>query len=75
MHDKDNNPRSYIFFPGFYTLETLSYIIKNVFKEKYGITIPTQINQPTGSMIIYNTTGKKILLDEDLAIYLAMIQN
>ena len=67
IHDKDNNPCSYIFFPGFYTLETLSFIIKNIFKEKFGITIPTQINQPTGTMIIYNTTGKKMLLDEDLA--------
>ena len=41
VHDKDNNPRSYILFPGFYTLETLAYIIKNLFKEKYGITLPT----------------------------------
>ena len=34
-------------------------------KEKYGITIPTQIDQPRAAMIIHNTTGKKILLDED----------
>ena len=70
MHDKDKNPRSYLFFPGFYTLETLSFIIKNVFKEKFGITIPTQINQPRAAMVIYNTTGNKILLDEDLADFL-----
>ena len=76
VHDKDNNPRSYLFFPGFYTLETLSFIIKNVFKEKFGITIPIQINQPKAAMIIHNTTGNKILLDEDLADFLGyMIKN
>ena len=58
------------FFPGFYTLETLSYTLKNVYKEVFGITIPTQINQPTGAMVIYNKTGNKILLDEDLADFL-----
>ena len=74
VHDKDNNPRSYLFFPGFYTLETLSFIIKNVFKEKFGITIPIQINQPKAAMIIHNTTGNKILLDEDLADFLGYDQ-
>ena len=74
VHDKDNNPRSYLFFPGFYTLETLSFIIKNVFKEKFGITIPIQINQPRAAMIIHNTTGNKILLDEDLADFLGYDQ-
>ena len=74
IHDKDNSPRSYLFFPGFYTLETLSFMIKNVFREKYGITIPTQINQPRAAMIIHNTTGKKILLDEDLADFLGYDQ-
>ena len=38
-----------------------------MYKEAFGITIPTQINQPTGAMVIYNTTGDKILLDKDLA--------
>ena len=70
MDDKDKNPRSYLFFPGFYTFETLSFIIKNVVKEKFGITIPTRINQPRGAMVIHNTTGNKILLDEDLADFL-----
>ena len=70
MYDKDKNSRSYLFFPGFYTLETLSFIIKNVFKEKFGIAIPTQINQPRAAMVIHNTTGNKILLDEDLADFL-----
>ena len=70
MHDKDNNPRSYILFPGFHSLETLAYIFTNTFKANYGITIPTEINQPTGAMIIQNTTGKKLLLDEDLADFL-----
>ena len=69
-YNSKNYPRSYLFFPGFYTLETLSFTIENVFKDKFGITIPTQINQPTGAMVIYNTTGKKILLDEDLADFL-----
>ena len=67
MHDKDNNPRSYLLFPGFYTLETLAFIFENIFKERYGITLPTQIHQATGAMIVSNQTGKKVLLDEDLA--------
>ena len=67
VYDKDNNPRSYLLFLGFYTLETLAFIFENIFKEKYGITIPTQIHQPTGAMIISNKTGNKVLLDEDLA--------
>ena len=70
VHDKDNNPRSHLFSPGFYTLETLSYILENTYKQVFGITIPTQINQPTGALVIYNKTGKKILLDEDLADFL-----
>ena len=41
-YDSKNNPRSYLFFPGFYTLETLSFTIENVFKDKFGITIPTE---------------------------------
>ena len=71
VYDKDKNPRSHLFFPGFYTLETISYTLENVYKEAFGITIPTQINQPTGAMVIYNKTGNKILLDEDLADFLA----
>ena len=67
VHDKDNNPRSYLLFPGFYTLETLAFIFENVFKERYGITLPTQIHQPTGTMLVSNRTGKKVLLDKDLA--------
>ena len=70
VHDKNGNPRSHIFFPGFYTLETLSYILENTYTEVFGITIPTQINQPTAAMVIYNKTGSKILLDEDLADFL-----
>ena len=41
-----------------------------MYKEAFGITIPTKINQPTGAMVIHNTTGNKILLDEDLADFL-----
>ena len=44
VHDKNDNPRSYIFFPGFYTLETLAYFFENVFKDRYGITLPTKIH-------------------------------
>ena len=71
IYDNKKNPRSHIFLPGFYTLENLSYTIENTFKEAFGITIPSQINQPTGVMNIYNTTGNKILLDEHLADYLS----
>ena len=60
-----------LFFSGFCTLENLSYTLENTYKDAFGITIPTQINQPTGAMVIYNTTGKKILLDEDLADFLS----
>ena len=70
IYDNKKNPRSHIFLPGFYTLEKLSYTLENVYKEAFGITIPTQINQPTGAMVIYNTTGNKILLDEHLADFL-----
>ena len=70
VYDKDKNPRSHLFFPGFYTLETLSNTIENVYKKVFEITIPTQINQPTAAMILYNQTGSKILLDEDLANFL-----
>ena len=48
-------------------METLAYAFENIFKEKYNITLPTKIHQPTGAMIIINNTGKKVLLDEDLA--------
>ena len=70
VYDKNKNPRSHLFFPGFYTLETLSYILENTYTEVFGITIPAQINQPTGAMVICNKTGNKILLDEDLADFL-----
>ena len=40
VHDKDGDPRSHLFFPGFYTLENLSYILENTYKEVFGITIP-----------------------------------
>ena len=66
VHDNNNNPRSYVLFPGFYTLETLAFIFENVFKETYGITLHTQIHQPTGAMLVSNKTGKKVLLDDDL---------
>ena len=70
VHDKDGNPRSHLFFPGFYTLETLSFILENTYQEVFGITIPPQINQPTGALVIYNKTGNKMLLNQDLADFL-----
>ena len=71
IYDNKKNPRSHIFLPGFYTMENLSYTIENTFKEAFGITIPTQINQPTGVMTIYNTTGNKMLLDKHLSDFLS----
>ena len=70
VHDKNGNPRSHLFFPGFYTLETLSYILEKTYTKVFGITIPTQINQPTAALVIHNETGKKILLNQDLADFL-----
>ena len=70
VHDKNGNPRSHLFFPGFYTLETLSFILEKTYTKVFGITIPTQINQPTAALVIYNETGKKILLNPDLADFL-----
>ena len=75
VHDKNGNPRSHLFFPGFYTLETLSFILEKTYTKVFGITIPTQINQPTAALVIYNETGKKILLNPALADSLTMTKN
>ena len=61
-----NNPHTVPLLPGYYTLETLAPIIENMFKA-FDKKIPTQINQPTGAMVINNTSGHKIMLDTDLA--------
>ena len=53
--------------PGYYTLKTLSSTMENMFKKEFEIQIPTQINQPNGSMIFYNTSGYRIMLHTDLA--------
>ena len=66
FYDKNNNPQTAPLLPGYYTPETLAPIIENMFKA-FNIKIPTQINQPTGKMIIYNTTIHRIMLDTDLA--------
>ena len=66
FYDKNNNPHTIPLLPGYYTMETLVPLIENMFKA-FNIKIPTQINQPTGEMIIYNTTIHKIMLDTDLA--------
>ena len=66
LYDKNNNPQTVPLLPGYYTPETLAPIIENMFKA-FNIKIPAQINQPTGKMIIYNTTIHKIMLDTDLA--------
>ena len=56
MYDSKKNPRSHLFLPGFYTLENLS----------------SHPNKATYRFngYLYNTTGNKILLDEDLADFL-----
>ena len=66
LYDKNNNPQTVPLLPGYYTPETLAPIIENMFKA-FNIKIPTQINKPTGQMIIYNTTIHKVMLDTDLA--------
>ena len=67
LYDKNNNPHTYPLLPDHYTLETLSSKMENMFKEEFKIKIPTHINQPNGSMIIYNTSEHRIMLDTDLA--------
>ena len=67
FYDKNNKPNTAPLLPGYYTLKTLAPIIENMFKASFNTKIPTQINQPTGAMIIYNTSGHKIRLDTDLA--------
>ena len=65
FYDKHNNLQTAPLLPGCYTPKTLAPIIENMFKA-FNIKIPTQINQPTGKIIIYNTTIHKIMLDTDL---------
>ena len=57
FYDKNNNPHTVPLLPGYYTIETLAPLIENMFKA-FNLKIATQINQPTGEMIIYNTTIK-----------------
>ena len=66
FYDKNNNPQTVPLLPGYYTPETLALIIEDMFKP-FGVKIPIQINQPTGEMILYNTTVHRIMLDVDLA--------
>ena len=66
FYDKHNNPQTAPLLLGHYSPETLAPIIENMFKA-FNIKISTQINQPTGKIIIYNTTIHKIMLDTDLA--------
>ena len=40
--------------------------INKLFADR-GYTLPTEIYKPFGELVIYNTTGKKIELDSDLA--------
>ena len=65
-YGKNNNPNTVPLLPGHYSLETLAPLIENMFKA-FNTNIPTQINQPTGAMVTYNTSGHKIMLDTDLA--------
>ena len=57
MFDKQNNPNTRVLLPGHYTLKTLAKTIENIFTKRFGVTIPTEIKQPNGAMIIYNMTG------------------
>ena len=72
FYDKNNNPQTVPILPGYYTPETLASIITDMFKP-FGVKIPILINQPTGEMILYNTTAHRITLDEDLAELLGIV--
>ena len=52
--------------PGHYDLESFGKAINNLFADRR-VTLQTEINKPFGQLVIYNTTGKKIELDNDLA--------
>jgi len=52
--------------PGHYDLESFGKTINKLFSDR-GVTLQTEINEPFGQLVIYNTTGKKIELDNDLA--------
>ena len=67
FYDKNNQPQTAPLLPGYYTPQTLAAIIEPLFQKAFGVKIPIQVNQPTGEMIIYNTTIHRIMLDTDLA--------
>jgi len=52
--------------PGHYDLESFGKAITKLFSDRR-VTLQTEINKPFGQLVIYNTTGKKIELDNDLA--------
>jgi len=58
---------------GHYDLESLGKAINKLFSDR-GVTLQTEINKPFGQLIIYNTMGKKIELDSDLANLLGIMQ-
>ena len=72
LYDKNNNPQTVPLLPGYYTPQTLASIITDMFKP-FAVKIPIHINQPTGEMILYNTTAHRITLDEDLAELLGIV--
>jgi len=52
--------------PGHYDLESFGKAINKIFADR-NVTLQTEINKPFGQLVIYNTTGKNIELDNDLA--------
>ena len=72
LYDKNNNPQTVPLLPGYYTPQTLASIITDMF-EAFKVEIPIHINQPTGEMILYNTTAHRITIDEDLAELLGIV--
>ena len=52
--------------PGHYDLESFAKAINKLFSDR-SVSLQTEINKPFGQLVIYNTTGKKIELDNDLA--------
>jgi len=59
--------------PGHYDLESFGKAINKLFSNR-GVTLQTEINEPFGQLVIYNTMGKKIELDNDLSNLLGIRQ-
>ena len=57
--------------PGHYDLESFGKAINKLFADR-NVTLQTFINRPFGQLVIFNTSGKKIELDNDLANFLGI---